>query len=193
VIDYLQSRTVDSIKGIIGKPTTQFEYNRAKLIDDLGDSASKVFLTFDRKKQAEKITDSIKAGILHTAIAEIGAVGLGSLLYASIFDVTGLFSAGVVAVSGLAILPYRRARLISNLNSNIEELRSKMNLTLQVHFKQQLEDGILKMKDNFSSYTHFVNKEYADIGTASEKLNQDDSEMKILQKDIDKAFNRTST
>jgi len=136
------------------------------------------------------VTDSIKSGLLQTAIAEIGAVGLGSILYVTLLDVTGLLSASAVAVTGFAILPYRRAKLITNLQVHVEEIRNKMNVTLQTHFKQHLEDGIIKMKDNMSPYTHFINKEYADIGNLTNQLNQVDADVKILHKEINEAFNK---
>lgn len=37
--------------------------------------------SFDRKKEAELLSEAIKTGLYQTAVAEIGALGLGYLYY----------------------------------------------------------------------------------------------------------------
>jgi len=88
-MDYLQRKVNVNASDLVGQVNSSFEYDRASLIKSLGNSANTIILSFDRKKEAEKLSQQMKSALLGTAVVEVGAIGLGTIFAASLLDLTG--------------------------------------------------------------------------------------------------------
>lgn len=75
VVEYAAIRQETS-KKVIGNVRSQYSYNRALLIGNLGGGAKQVVGEFDKKKEAEMIAATVKAAIFQTAAFEVGVVGI---------------------------------------------------------------------------------------------------------------------
>lgn len=76
---------VDPSKNVVGSFKTQYSYNRALLIGNLGGSAKKVVDEFDRRKEAEHLATTVKSAIYQTAAFEIGVVGIVCAYFKGLF------------------------------------------------------------------------------------------------------------
>jgi hypothetical protein len=67
---------------------------------------------------------------VQTAAVEVGALGIGALLTTTL-DVTGILSAGALAIAGFYILPYRRSQVKKDLREKVAKVRKDLSSTLQ--------------------------------------------------------------
>jgi hypothetical protein len=71
VAETLQLRAQLNSTRLIGSLKTQFEYNREALVDDIGRTAERVIASFDRRRAAQELTDSVRSSLYQTAILEV--------------------------------------------------------------------------------------------------------------------------
>lgn len=64
-----------------------------------------------------------------------------------------LAGAGLLAVSGLYILPYRRARVKKEMRFRINEMRTSLASVMKKHFDTEMENAITKIHVALSPYT----------------------------------------
>jgi len=170
-----------------GKISPAFEYNRQKVLADLGDSAHSVVEGFDQQEQAEYLSGSIRAGVYRTAIVEVSAVG-GAILSTSLLDVSGVLPASALAVTGLGILPYVRYNLKNNLTKQIVALRQRMKETLTDHFQKQLNEGMTTIRDNIAPYAHFIKHQEEAVVKSSADLQETKENLDAIRNEINKEF-----
>eukprot|EP00007_Cunea_sp_BSH-02190019_P010152 CAMPEP_0174237256 /NCGR_PEP_ID=MMETSP0417-20130205/7513_1 /TAXON_ID=242541 /ORGANISM="Mayorella sp, Strain BSH-02190019" /LENGTH=703 /DNA_ID=CAMNT_0015315993 /DNA_START=149 /DNA_END=2257 /DNA_ORIENTATION=+ len=175
--DYMNNRATVRSKELMGRGNRQFEYNREELLKSIGKGVSEVIHTYDRDDEARRLSSQMKQSLYMTGLVEMGALGIGTLLTTSLLDVTGLSAAGVLAVSGLAILPYKRNAMKREFHKNIESLRERLSSALLLHFEQSLDHELMKLRDSISPYSSYVLRE-------SEKLSALRGEFEELEKDI---------
>jgi len=104
--------------------------------------------------------------------------------------VSGVLPASAIAVTGLAILPYHRNTMQGQFKQQVEDLRTRMKETLRKHFIEQVEDGIRRIQDNMSPYTHFVTSQDAEISKVADELEKMEKEMNTIKFDIERAFSK---
>ena len=66
------------------------------------------------ERESEQLAASIQGALAQTAVAEVGAVGIGAVIVAlattRFLDVTGLIAAAIIAGYGLFVLPNQRRK-----------------------------------------------------------------------------------
>ena len=81
-----------------------FTYNRQALLDSVGRVSRDVVGGYDREAEAQTIANEVQGIFATAALAEAGAVGLGTLVATVITgaaaDVTGMLLAAALAVGG---------------------------------------------------------------------------------------------
>eukprot|EP01126_Amoeba_proteus_P065112 TRINITY_DN9202_c0_g1_i16.p1 TRINITY_DN9202_c0_g1~~TRINITY_DN9202_c0_g1_i16.p1 ORF type:complete len:277 (-),score=68.08 TRINITY_DN9202_c0_g1_i16:92-922(-) len=189
VVEYIDSKGKNNQSHLIGKISTQFDYNRQALLHDIGGSAQTVALSFNRQEEVKRLSETIRAGAYQTAVMEIGAVG-SSLLLPSLFDVSGILPASMLAITGLGILPFWSYRLRKEMATQIKELRGRMKETLAIHFTKQLEQGIDQISENISPYTRFVRSQMELTTSLELELKNFQKKLNSFRREVDDCFNR---
>jgi len=173
ITDYLAQRRMKYQDRIIGSVGT-FDYDRARLLDSVGRAAQDVVQDYDHKAQARRIADSAQAAVAGTAIAEVGAIGLGTaatmIATSTMADVTGIAAAGAVAVLGLFIIPARRRTAKAQLHRAVSKMREDLRQALAHEFEQALDRDLRQIGDAIAPYTRFVRAERTRLLGARKEL-----------------------
>ncbi len=174
IMEYLNRRAELHQDRLIGQLGTQFEYNRRELLNSVGQAAQEAVAGYDRSGEARKLADSVQKAVAQTAVAEVGAIGLGAiliaLLHTTVADVTGLLAAGTVAALGLYILPARRRRARTDLRDAIDALRAQLHEALSTEFERELGLSLQRIRDAIAPYTRFVRSERDKLTTLEGSL-----------------------
>jgi hypothetical protein len=109
-----------------------------------------------------------------TALAEVGAIGLGAILthiaVTAAADFTGILAAGTIAVLGLFIIPNRRHDAKKNLTEKIEAMREQLMGSLTGQFEREVEGSVHRIDEAIGPYTRFVRAEREHLNAAHEEL-----------------------
>jgi len=163
VTDYLQHRKEQYQNQIVGEVGQNFRYDRDRLIDSVGKSVQRVVESYDKEFEAQKIAEDAQMAVAGTAMAQIGAIGLGATIIAltttAAMDVTGILAASVVAALGLFVLPHRRETAKTQLENRMAELRIHLTTTLTNQFNKELNRSLQRINEAVAPYTRFVRAE----------------------------------
>jgi hypothetical protein len=163
VMAYLQRRQAHYAEHIVGQPETRMDLRRRALIESVGKTAQTIVETYDRNQEASELAASVEASVAQVALIEAGAVGLGALVTLAIastaVDITGLVAAGVLAVVGLFVIPYKRKQAKERFGEKMETLRAKLLEALSTQFHHEAENDVTRMKEGIAPYTRFVRGE----------------------------------
>ncbi|MFT4040611.1 MAG: dynamin family protein, partial [Thermomicrobiales bacterium] len=113
VTDYIDRRRLSQYEeGVIGEVGGQFRYDRRALLETVARRTQEEVAHYDVEAEANQLADSVRNAVATTAVAEVGAVGLGALVVAAAstvaVDVTGILAASLLAGLGLFVLPNKR-------------------------------------------------------------------------------------
>jgi len=127
VMTYLQRRQAHYTDHIVGQPETRMDLRRRALIESVGKTAQTIVETYDRNQEASELAANVETSVAQVALIEAGAVGLGALVTLAIastaVDITGLLAAGVLAVVGFFVIPYKRKQAKERFSEKMETLR----------------------------------------------------------------------
>jgi small GTP-binding protein len=191
-VEYMMTRVQNSRSDkIVGKLQMQFHYDRASLLQTIGESSKSVVQSWDKDKEVQELSAKITAAVYQTAVLEFGViVGLATALSFALLDITGILAATGVAVGGFGLLPYRRYALRSNFKKQIQTVRDRMKETLEIHFLKQLAKCVHDLEDNFRPYTHFITKEYQKLQDTNDRLQKISKSIPELSQLIDANFEK---
>jgi uncharacterized protein YPO0396 len=109
------------------------------------------------------LAESVQVAVAGTALAEVGAIGLGALIthvaVTAAADFTGILAAGTVAVLGLFIIPNRRQLAKKELREKIETMRQELMGALTGQFDRELEQSLRRIDEAIGPYTRFIRAE----------------------------------
>jgi small GTP-binding protein len=163
VMEHLQKRRSEHADRIIGQVGGSFDLHRARLLDSVGRSAQRSIETYDKEAEASRMAESVQVAVAGTALAEIGALGLGVVLthlaVTAAADFTGILAAGSIAVLGLFIIPNRRHDAKKELREKIESLRGKLMEGLTGQFDREVDASLRRIDEAIAPYTRFVRAE----------------------------------
>jgi hypothetical protein len=112
--------------------------------------------------------------VAQTALLEVGAVGLGTLVsiavLSSSMDITGILAAGTMAILGFFVIPFKRKQAKDNFKEKMLTLRTKLLGALTAQFNNERESVIARLKDGVAPYTRYVRSERERIDTAEAAL-----------------------
>jgi len=140
-----------------------FAYNRRQLLERLGAQAEGVLRGYDRVAEGQRLTAVVQESVAMIGLVEVGAVGLGLLLKALLTtaaaDATGLLAASVLAVLGLAVIPWRRGIAKHEFRGKMEAMRQRLAATLEESFASELGRGLERLRQTMAPYRGFIQEE----------------------------------
>lgn len=189
IMDYLtRQRVPQHTSGIIGDVGGAFDYNRQELLTSVGNSAQKIVQTYDREAESQLLADEVRGSIAGTALAQVGAVGLGALLvtlfHTALLDFTGVLLAGVVAVGGLYLLPAKRRQIKKEFQIKVAGLREQLTQSLSRQFGKEMDESGLRIREAMGPYTRFVRSQRDQLDITRASLDTVQAEIGRLRAEI---------
>jgi len=163
VMTYVQRRQALNIEHIVGAGIEPREIRRRELIDTMGKTIKRIVETYDRDREASELAAHVETAVAQTALLEVGAVGLGTLVTAAVLssslDVTGILAAGTLAILGFFVIPYKRKQAKDNFKEKMTSLRTNLLNTLTTQFKNESHGAVTRLKDGVMPYVRYVRAE----------------------------------
>jgi len=188
VMERIRTRRDTHAGRLAGAIDSRFDYDRAQLLDTVGRAAERTVETYDLARESETMAESVRMAVAGTALAEVGAIGLGAAVTAlattTFADVTGLLAASALAVIGLFVIPVRRAQAKSAMRAKIEAMRQQLVSTLTTQFDREVERSVSRVRDAVAPYTRFVAAEQQRLGTTRDELRGAAHELGGLQRRV---------
>ncbi len=191
VSGYIDRRQIDRHReGMVGDVGTSFTYNRQALLDSIGRVARDVIGSYDREAEARAIANDVQGTFATTALAQVGALGLGTLvvtmLTGAVADVTGLLLASVLAVSGFYLIPRRRRQAQREFAERIADLRQRLRdgLTRQVHL--EITQSAERINQAIAPYRRFVQSTQQELTSARGELVATEDSLLRLRTEIER-------
>ncbi len=192
VLSFLQRRRAGTADQLVGELTTSIDLRRQALLNSVTDAAQGVISSYDAEKESREIGAHVESAVAQTALAEAGAVGLGTIITAAVssavFDVTGVLVAGVIAVLGLFIIPYKRQQAKDRFREKIQDLRERLNKVLRSQFLSEAERTITRLREGVAPYTRFVRAERERLARAQQQLTRARNDLTRLQARVEQIF-----
>jgi small GTP-binding protein len=177
-------------EGMIGDVGASFSYNRQALLDSIGRVSREVVGSYNRDAESRAIANDIQGAFATTALAEAGALGLGTIVVTVVTgaaaDVTGILLATALAVGGFYVLPRKRRQAQRDFQRRIAELRTQLKsaLTRQVHL--ELEQSTGRINEAIAPYRRFVQTQQQQLNEARGELVATEDALLRLRSDIEK-------
>jgi small GTP-binding protein len=176
VMSYLQRRRAQNLDHLVGEGYGPREARRRELIDSVGKSVQSIVNSYDRDKEASELAASVEAAVAQTALLEVGAVGLGTLVsiavLSSTMDITGILAASTLAILGFFVIPFKRKQAKDKFKEKMSSLRTTLLEALTTQFNNERDSVITRLKDGIAPYTRYVRSERERIETAETSLTE---------------------
>jgi small GTP-binding protein len=192
VSGYIERRQIDRHReGMVGDVGGSFTYNRQALLESIGRVAREVVGSYDREAEARAIANDVQGTFATTALAQAGALGLGTLvvtvLTGAVADVTGLLLAAALAVSGFYVIPRKRRQAQREFGARIAELRTRLRdgLTRQVHL--EISQSADRINQAIAPYRRFVQSTQQELTDARGALVATEDSLLRLRTDIEQS------
>lgn len=176
-------------EGMIGDVGSSFNYNRQALLDSVGRVSRDVVGSYNREVESRAIANDIQGTFATTALAQAGAIGLGTLVVTLVSsaaaDVTGILLATALAVGGFYFIPKKRRQAKQDFGRRIEQLRTHLKdvLTRQVHL--ELEQSTARINEAIAPYRRFVQSQQQQLNEARGELIATEDALIRLRADIE--------
>jgi small GTP-binding protein len=177
-------------EGMIGDVGPSFSYNRQALLDSIGRVSREVVGSYNRDTESRAIANDIQGAFATTALAEAGAIGLGTIVITVVTgaaaDLTGILLATALAVGGFYVLPRKRRQAQRDLQRRIAELRTRLKdaLTRQVHL--ELEQSTGRINEAIAPYRRFVQSQQQVLNEARGELVATEDALLRLRSEVEK-------
>ncbi|HKT60232.1 MAG TPA: dynamin family protein [Gemmatimonadales bacterium] len=192
VSGYIERRRIDRHReGMVGEVGGSFTYNRQALLESIGRVAREVVGSYDREAEARAIANDVQGTFATTALAQAGALGLGTLvvtvLTGAVADVTGLLLAAALAVSGFYVIPRKRRQAQRDFSRRVAELRARLRdgLTRQVHL--EISQSADRINQAIAPYRRFVQSAQQELTDARGALVATEDSLLRLRAEIEQA------
>ncbi len=173
VTDRLEQRRSEHGERVIGT-IGGFDYDRKRLLDTVGRAAQRAIAHYDHDAEATRLAASVQNAVAGTAIIEVGAIGLGTIITAiattQVADMTGILAASTIAVLGLFVLPARRRAARRELGKKVAVLRERLMASLIETFDREVEKSQHRIEDAIAPYSRFVRGERERLAAAADEL-----------------------
>ena len=177
-------------EGMIGDVGSSFNYNRQALLDSIGRVSREVVGSYNREEESRTIANEIQGTFATTALAQAGAIGLGTLVVTLVSsaaaDVTGILLATALAIGGFYVIPRRRRQAKLDFERRINQLRTHLKdvLTRQVHL--ELEQSTARINEAIAPYRRFVQSQQQQLDEARSELVTTEDALLRLRADVEK-------
>ena len=190
ITGYLADRQHEHKEHLIGDGmNANFNYDRSRLLEAIGDEAERVVDTYDKHKEAEEIAIDAQNAVAASLAVEVGAVGLGTLITVlattATADLTGILAAGVIAALGFFIIPSSRRKAKEDLHERLAKLRDQLVGSLKAEFEQEMVRSNERIDEAIAPYTRFVRAESARTDKMHDELKQANLEIDQLRATVE--------
>jgi small GTP-binding protein len=190
ISSYIERRQLTRHReGMIGDVGSSFNYNRQALLDSVGRVSREVVGTYNRDVESRAIANEIQGTFATTALAQAGAIGLGTLVVTVVSsaaaDVTGILLATLLAVGGFYVIPRKRRQAKLDFARRIEQLATHLKdvLTRQVHL--ELDQSTARINEAIAPYRRFVQSQQQLLNEARGELVATEDALLRLRSEID--------
>jgi GTP-binding protein EngB required for normal cell division len=163
VVNHVNRRAATHADRMVGEVGGRFETDRGRLLATVGRAAADGLAGYDRAAEARRMAEEVQQAVTGTALAGVGAVGLGAavamLASSTAADVTGMLAAGLLLSLGLFILPHRRRKAKTDLTAKVARLRNEIMTALTEQFTAEAERSRSRLAATIAPYTRFVRTE----------------------------------
>jgi len=187
---YIERRQITRHReGMIGDVGSSFNYNRQALLDSVGRVSRDVVGSYNREVESRTIANEIQGTFATTALAQAGAIGLGTLVVTLVSsaaaDVTGILLATALAVGGFYVIPRKRRQAKLDFERRIQQLGTQLKevLTRQVHL--ELEQSTARINEAIAPYRRFVQSQQQQLNEARGELVTTEDALLRLRADIE--------
>ena len=191
---FLTKRRTAVADGIVGQVSTEFDMRRQALLDSVTQSAQTVVSGYDVEAESRELGNAVESSVAQMALVEVGAVGLGTaitlLVSSSALDVTGVLFAGVIAIVGFFIIPYKRQQAKTRFKEKIETVRQSLNRVLTTQFNSEADRTINRLREGVAPYFRFVRGEKERLGAVEQSLASASDELTRLQSRVGTVFGK---
>ncbi|UCC89918.1 MAG: dynamin family protein [Anaerolineales bacterium] len=188
-MDHLSRRRAKHAGRIVGQVGGSFDYDRARLLDTVGRAAQRTLESYDKEAEAAQLAESVQRAVAGTALVEIGAIGLGTIVTivatSTLADVTGILAASTVAVLGLFVIPARRREAKKELREKIGTMRQRLMNALTGQFERELERSLQRINEAIAPYTRFIRAERDRLAETRSELNRIQEGLARLKAEIE--------
>lgn len=185
---HLQKRRTAGSDRIVGEISHSLRVDRQKLVDSFGRESKRTIEAYERGHEASRIAEGVTRAVAGTALAEVGAIGLGAAITAiatsTAIDVTGILAAGTLAVLGLFAIPHRRRKAKKELHQKISQMRTQLVSTMQGRFQREQNEALSRIQNAMAPYSRFVRSEEKKLEEALRKTEEFRDGIKILESEI---------
>ena len=185
VATFLTKRRLAVADGVVGQVSTEFDLRRQALLDSVTQSAQTVVSGYDVEAESRELGYAVESSVAQMALVEAGAVGLGTavtlLVSSSALDVTGVLFAGVIAIVGFFIIPYKRQQAKTRFKEKIETVRQNLGRVLTTQFSSEAERTISRLREGVAPYFRFVRGEKERLASVEQSLNDASDKLKHLR------------
>jgi small GTP-binding protein len=174
VMEHVRRRRDAHADRMLGDLPGNFEIDRRGLIEGISRSAQQALRAYDRQEEAWRVAQSLQRAVANTALVEVGAVGLGTIITViastTAMDITGILAASTMAILGLLVIPSRKRQLKKELRDKIEEVRENLVRTLTKQFEAEVSQALREIEAAISPYTRFIRSQQQHWQETQEEL-----------------------
>lgn len=149
---------------------------RQELVEMVGSTIQTIVNRYDRAQEAQQLADYVQESVAQTALFGIGALGVGAMvatvLTTKALDVTGIVTAGTLAVLGLFVIPYKRKQAKDDFAAKMAEMRTNLHATLEKTFRRESDGAVARLDENISPYVDYVKKEQTRLESSRSTLQE---------------------
>ena len=188
---YIDRRRLERHRdGLIGE-VGGFQYNRQALLDSIERLAARVVGGYNREEEARKIANEVQGTFAATALAEIGAIGLGTLVVTVVTgaaaDVTGILLATVLGIGGFYLIPRKRRQAKERFSARLAELRQQLRDSLERQAHQEIAASAERINETIAPYRRFVETQRSRLNEARAALVATEDALLRLKSEIERA------
>jgi len=164
VTGYLADRQREHKENLIGEGiTSNFTFDRARLLDAIGGEAEHVVGSYNKRAEAASIAENARNAVAASAAVEVGAIGLGTIVTilatTMAADVTGIVAASAIAALGFFIIPAKRRSAKTELHEKLASLRKNLVTSLHEEFEKEIGHSQKRIEEAIAPYTRFIRSE----------------------------------
>jgi small GTP-binding protein len=188
---YIDRRRLDRHEHALIGDIGGFQYNRQALLDSIERLASRVVGTYNREEEARKIANDVQGTFAATALAEIGAVGLGTVIVTLVTgaaaDVTGILLAAALGIGGFYLIPRKRRQAKQQFALRIADLRRQLHESLQRQTHEEISASAERINETIAPYRRFVETQRARLNESRAALVATEDSILRLKSEIERA------
>ncbi len=189
VTEHLSERRARHAERIVGKSATAFDHDRSRLVETVGREAQRVVDGYDRESEANRMAEGVQMAVAGTALVEVGAIGLGTIVTliatSTLADVTGIVAASAMAVVGLFVIPARRRKAKRELREKISAMRARLTRALKTQFESEQQRSLRRIDEAVAPYSRFVRAEQGKLVESRHEFSGIQDRLKVLKAGIE--------